>query len=182
MSSATSRWPGRLRMPGGVSRWGGARGRGRAEGRSAGVRLGITFQTRFHDGLAEAAELVRSGAIGKVVVAEGEMRAGRNLPQGWRTDPALAGLGTLNNIGVHALDILGYLVGSRVADVVALVDSEPGYQIDTTALVLLRFANGTLAYVNANQSVPNAQDDIVLPGSEGRILAPNLVRRARAAT
>jgi 1,5-anhydro-D-fructose reductase (1,5-anhydro-D-mannitol-forming) len=150
-----------------------------AECRSAGVRLGITFQTRFHDGLAEAAELVRSGAIGKVVVAEVEMSAGRNLPQGWRTDPALAGLGTLNNIGVHALDILGYLVGSRVADVVALVDSEPGYQIDTTALVLLRFANGTLAYVNANQSVPNARDDIVLHGSEGRVLARNLSRPGR---
>ena len=147
--------------------------------RAAGVRLGITFQTRRHDGLAEAADLVRSGAIGKVVVAEVTMSAGRNLPQGWRTDPALAGLGTLNNIGVHAFDVLRYLLGSEVSEVVALTDSEPGYQIDTTALVLLRFANGTLGYVNANQSAPHARDDIVLYGSEGRILGRNLSRPAR---
>ena len=152
------------------------------ECQAAGVRLGITFQTRRHDGLAEAAELIRSGAIGKVVVAEVTMSAGRNLPKGWRTDPQLAGLGTLNNIGVHAFDVLGYLLGSEVREVVALTDSEPGYQIDTTALVLLRFANGTLAYVNANQSAPHARDDIVIYGSEGRILARNLSRPDRDGT
>ncbi len=150
-----------------------------SECRAAGVRLGITFQTRNHDGLAEAAQLVRDGGIGKVVAAEVTMSAGRNLPRGWRTDPALAGLGTLNNIGVHAFDVLRYLTGSEVSEVVALVDSEPGYQIDTTALVLLRFASGTLAYVNANQTVPHARDDLVLYGSEGRILGRNLSRPDR---
>lgn len=153
-----------------------------AECRSAGVKLGITFQTRNHQGLARVAGLVRDGAIGKVVVAEVTMSAGRNLPRGWRTDPSLAGLGTLNNIGVHALDVLRYLIGSEVAEVVALVDAEPGYAVDTTALVLLRFGNGTLAYVNANQSVPNARDDIVLYGSEGRVLGRNLSRPGRDGT
>jgi 1,5-anhydro-D-fructose reductase (1,5-anhydro-D-mannitol-forming) len=152
------------------------------ECRNAGVRLGVMFQTRNHDGLAEAAELVRSGGIGKVVVAEVEMSAGRNLPKGWRTDPGLAGLGTLNNIGVHAFDVLRYLLGSEVTEVVALVDSEPGFDVDTTALALLRFASGALAYVNANQSVPNQRDDIVIYGSEGRIVGSNLSRPARDGT
>jgi 1,5-anhydro-D-fructose reductase (1,5-anhydro-D-mannitol-forming) len=152
------------------------------ECRAAGVRLGITFQTRNHDGLAEAAALVRSGGIGTVVIAEVQMSAGRNLPGGWRTDPALAGLGTLNNIGVHAFDLLRYLLDSEVTEVVALVDREPGYQVDTTALVLLRFASGTLAYINANQSVPNARDDIVLYGTEGRVLGRNLSRPGRDGT
>ncbi len=149
------------------------------ECRSAGVRLGITFQTRYHDGLADAVKLVRDGGIGTVIVAEVTMSAGRNLPRGWRTDPVLAGLGTLNNIGVHAFDLLRYLLGSEVTEVVALAGSEPGYHVDTTALVLLRFANGTLAYVNANQSVPHSRDDIVLYGSQGRVLGLNLSRPGR---
>jgi len=153
-----------------------------AECRAAGVRLGITFQTRNHDGLAEAAELVHFGGIGKVVLAEVQMSGGRNLPRGWRTDPALAGLGTLNNIGVHAFDMLRYLVGAEVTEVTALVDAEPGFQLDTTALVLLRFSTGTLAYVNANQSVPNGRDDIVLYGTEGRVLGRNLSRPGRDGT
>lgn len=149
------------------------------ECRAAGVRLGITFQTRNHDGMAEAAGLVRSGGIGKVVAAEVTMSAGRNLPRGWRTDPALAGLGTLNNIGVHAFDVLRYLLGSEVREVTAMTSSEPGFEVDTTALVLLRFADGTLGYVNANQTVPDSRDDIVLYGSEGRILGRNLSRPGR---
>jgi len=152
------------------------------ECRSAGVRLGITFQTRFHDGLADAAQFVRDGGIGKVIVAEVTMSGGRNLPRGWRTDPDLAGLGTINNIGVHAFDLLRYLVGAEVTEVVALTDSEPGYRIDTTATVLLRFANGAIAYVNANQSTPHARDDIVLYGSEGRVLGSNLSRPGRDGT
>lgn len=153
-----------------------------AECRSAGVRLGITFQTRNHDGLAEAADVVRGGGIGTVTIAEVTMSAGRNLPRGWRTEPGLAGLGTLNNIGVHAFDVLRYLTGSEVSEVAALTGSEPGYEVDTTALVLLRFASGTLAYVNANQTVPHSRDDIVLYGTEGRILGRNLSRPERDGT
>lgn len=152
------------------------------ECRTAGVRLGIMFQTRYHDGLADAAKLVRDGGIGDVVVAEVTMSGGRNLPKGWRTDPALAGLGTLNNIGVHAFDVLRYLLGSEVTEVTALTDSEPGYRIDTTALVLLRFSGGTIGYVHVNQSAPHARDDIVLYGTEGRVLGANLSRPQRDGT
>jgi 1,5-anhydro-D-fructose reductase (1,5-anhydro-D-mannitol-forming) len=152
------------------------------ECRSRGVRLGITFQTRFHPGMAEAARLVRDGGIGRVIVAQVQLSAGRNLPVSWRTDPALAGLGTINNLGVHGLDLLRYLLGSEVAEVTALTDSEPGYQVDTTALILLRFANGTLGYVNANQSVPNPDDDVELYGSQGRFTARNLTRPGRDGT
>ena len=145
------------------------------ECRSAGVGLGITFQTRFYDGMAEAAALVRDGGIGRVVTAEAQIGTRGNLPKGWRTDPALAGMGTLNNIGVHALDILRYLIGSEVAEVAAMAGSEPGFEVDTTDLVLLRFGNGTLAQLNASQAVPHPRDDIALYGTEGRVLAPQPV-------
>lgn len=152
------------------------------ECRSAGVRLGITFQTRYYDGIADAAKVVSDGGIGDVTVAEVTMSAGRNPPRGWRTDPALAGLGTLNNIGVHAFDLLRYLLGTEVSEVVAMTGAEPGYRVETTALVLLRFASGTIAYVNANQSVPHSRDDIVLYGTQGRVLGLNLSRPDREGT
>lgn len=149
---------------------------------AAGVALGMTFQTRFHPGMAEAAELVRQGTLGRIVLAQVEMSAGRNLPKGWRTDPALAGLGTINNIGVHAFDLLGYLLDSQVREVAVMVDREPGYQVDTAASVLLRFDNDTIAYVNANQSVSHPQDDVVLYGSDGRVVGRNLSRPNRDGT
>ncbi len=83
---------------------------------------------------------------------------------------------------MHAFDVLRYLIGAEVTEVAAMVDAEPGFDVDTTALVLLRFSTGTLGYVNANQSVPNARDDIVLYGTEGRVLGRNLSRPGRDGT
>lgn len=144
--------------------------------RDAGVGLGVMFQTRRFHGMPETAELVRTGALGRVVLAQVEMSAGRNLPKGWRTDPALAGLGTINNVGVHAFDLLRYLLGAEVTEVTAMVDRDEGMSVDTAAAVLLRFDSGTIAYVNANQAVPHSQDDVVLYGTQGRALGRNLSR------
>ena len=41
---------------------------------------------------------------------------------------------------------------------------------------MLRFAGGALAYVNANQAVPNRQNDFVIYGTEGRVIGRNLTR------
>jgi predicted dehydrogenase len=110
------------------------------------------------------------------------MSGGRNLPKGWRTDPVLAGLGTINNIGVHGFDLLRFLLGAEVTNVAVMTDQEPGFQVDTAAGVLIRFDNSTIAYVNANQSIPNPRDDVVLYGTEGRIVAENLSRPNREGT
>ena len=144
--------------------------------RNAGVGLGIMFQTRRFEGVPEAAAAVRDGALGRIVMAHVEMSAGRNLPKGWRTDPALAGLGTVNNLGVHAFDLLRYLLDAEVVEVAAMVDREEGFSVDTAAAVLLRFDSGAIAYVNANQAVPYPQNDFVLYGTDGRVLGRNLSR------
>lgn len=150
-----------------------------AECEKAGVCLGVTFQTRNHDGMADVRALVADGKIGSVVVAEVEMSSGRTGLKGWRTDPALAGMGTMNNIGVHGYDLLGYLLGAEVTEVTVLLGKEPEYKLDTTVLALLRFDNGALAYVNANQSVPGHRPDMVLYGTEGRVVGHNVTRPNR---
>jgi 1,5-anhydro-D-fructose reductase (1,5-anhydro-D-mannitol-forming) len=58
----------------------------------------------------------------------------------------------------------------------AVVDVEPGFEVDTLALALLRFDNGALAYVNANQSLPNPQQDLSIHGTEGAVLGRDVTR------
>jgi 1,5-anhydro-D-fructose reductase (1,5-anhydro-D-mannitol-forming) len=143
---------------------------------AAGVRLGITFQTRKHQGMSDLRQLLADGEIGSVRLAQVEVGVGRMLPQGWRTDPALAGVGVMNNMGVHAYDLLRYLFGAEVTEATAVVDVEEGWDVDTMALALLRFDNGALAYVNANQSVPNSQSDLSIYGTEGTVLGRGITR------
>ncbi|MGY1622316.1 Gfo/Idh/MocA family protein [Geodermatophilus sp. SYSU D00965] len=144
--------------------------------REAGVGLGITFQTRRHEGMGDLRELVARGEIGPVRLVQLQLGPGRMLPKSWRTDPALAGAGVMNNFGVHAFDLLRYLLDAEVVEATAVVDVEPGYDVDTLALAVLRFDNGALAYVNANQSLPNPQQDLSVHGTEGTVLGRNVTR------
>jgi 1,5-anhydro-D-fructose reductase (1,5-anhydro-D-mannitol-forming) len=146
------------------------------ECRRAGVKLGIDFQVRHAASSAEARRLIRSGAIGDVVAVQAEHGPGRNPLRGWRTDPALAGLGSVNNIAVHTYDLVRYLLDSEVTEVVAMFDTGQTGDLETLAMATFRFESGPLAFVNANQSVPNFQNDFAVYGSSGRIVGRNLTR------
>ncbi len=145
----------------------------------AGLKLGTHFQTRHHTAFVEAKRLLDERAIGDVIVAQVEVSPGAAPLRGWRTDPSLAGLGVINNLGVHAYDLLRYLLGSEVREVVALTNVGQTQELERLAVALLRFENGTLAYVNANQNVPYYQPDIDVYGTTGRIVGADCTRPFR---
>ncbi len=146
------------------------------ECRKAGMRLGINFQTRHQACFVETKRLVDAGEIGQVLVVQLEVSPGANPPSGWRTDPALAGLGSVNNIAVHAYDLLRYLLSSEVTEVLAMFDVGRAERLERLAMTLFRFANGAMAYVNGNQLTPNPQADIDIYGTKGRIVGDQLTR------
>ena len=143
---------------------------------AAGVKLGVNFQTRYHDVVAEIRELIGAGAIGEVLIVQCELSPGRKPLRGWRTDPELAVLGTTNNLGVHAYDLLRRILDAEPIEVTALLDVGRRAELETISLALIRFSNGALAYVNANQAVPDSQPDLVIYGAEGRILGRSVMR------
>jgi 1,5-anhydro-D-fructose reductase (1,5-anhydro-D-mannitol-forming) len=144
--------------------------------RQTGRKLGIGFQTRHHAAHQEARQIIESGAIGDIILIQIEASAGANPPGGWRTEQELAGAASLNNIGVHPNDLLRYLTGSEVAEVVAMNDCGPGEWLDLIDVMLFKFENGTLAYVNCNQKTPNPQNDVDIYGTKGRIVGWNTSR------
>ena len=144
--------------------------------RDAGVKLGVNFQTRHYAANQEAARLIRDGVIGDVTLMEIASCAGNNPLKGWRTDPGLAGMGAVNNVAVHPLDLACYLAGSEVTEVVALTNVGRSDELETLPLVLLRFESGAMAYINGNQAVPNPRADMEVYGSEGRISGRSTTR------
>ncbi|HEV2280888.1 MAG TPA: Gfo/Idh/MocA family oxidoreductase [bacterium] len=146
---------------------------------AAGLKLGTHFQTRHHTAFVETKRLLDQRAIGDVILVQIEVSSGANPFRSWRADPQLAGLGSINNIAVHPFDLLRYLLGSEVREVTAVTDVGPSTELEHMVLALLRFQNGTLAYVNANQKVPNFQPDIDIYGTAGRIVGIDCTRPFR---
>lgn len=146
---------------------------------AAGLKLGTHFQTRHHTAFVETRRLLEQRAIGDVILVQIEVSSGANQFRSWRADPQLAGLGSINNIAVHPFDLVRYLLGSEVREVTAMTDVGRAADLEHMVLALLRFQNGTLVYVNANQKVPNFQPDIHIYGAEGRILGIGCTRPFR---
>ena len=142
----------------------------------AGVKLGVDFQTRHYAANEAAIKLIRDGAIGNVMVMQIESCAAANPLKGWRTDPSLAGMGSVNNIAVHPLDLARYFAGSEATEVVAMTDAGRSDKLETISLLLVRFENGALAYINGSQATPNPRADMEIYGSAGRITGRNTTR------
>jgi 1,5-anhydro-D-fructose reductase (1,5-anhydro-D-mannitol-forming) len=143
----------------------------------AGVMLGVNFHNRFLPWVRDATEMVADGVIGDVEAIEVHVGAGTRTYTGWRADPALAGLGSTYNVGVHVFDFLGVILGAEPVEVSAMFDRSPNSgDVEMLALVLIRFDGGTPAYVNCNERIAHPRNDITIYGTAGRIVGENLTR------
>lgn len=144
----------------------------------AGVTLGINFHNRFMPCFIETRRIIESGEIGEVHLVQLEAspgaRSGERLAT-WRVEPAVAGLGTTNSIGVHVYDILRYLLASEIAMVSAFFDT-PRNVMEETNLSLFRFENGVLGQLSVHEKSPLPHNDFVIYGSKGRITGRGLTR------
>jgi 1,5-anhydro-D-fructose reductase (1,5-anhydro-D-mannitol-forming) len=140
----------------------------------AGVLLRVNFQYRHHPALRAMRGLIEKGAVGDVLVIQAEIGGAYPL-RGWRTDPALAGMGATLNMGVHVYDLVEWLTQDTVVRVAAMLG--PGSEeLETVALTLFELQGGALAYVNANQVAEHSKPDLYVDGTAGRLSATRCLR------
>jgi predicted dehydrogenase len=117
--------------------------------RAGGARLMVGHLPRFLKPIMSAAAIVSSGQLGRPIAGTSTMRKlwMQTNRRPWHLDPATGG-GMLMTAGIHALDQLVWLMGSRVAGVSAiggaLFHDQPA---DDTMLLNLRFSDGRLGQV-----------------------------------
>ena len=146
--------------------------------KQAGLRLGTAFMMRFLAQHQAARKLVAEGRLGKPVYGRAQLSCWYPPMAGaWRQDPALAGGGSLIDMGGHLIDLLEMFFGP-VSEVSCFIhNSVHQYQSEDSAAALLRFANGAMATVDTFFCIPDEAGDNVLElyGSRGSILAKGTI-------
>jgi UDP-N-acetyl-2-amino-2-deoxyglucuronate dehydrogenase len=140
-----------------------------------GVKLGVMFQDRVKPGIRQMRELVGSGLLGKLLLADARVKWYRppeyysHSP--WRGTLALDGGGALINQAVHTVDLMLWLLGdvvrvqSRTATVWHTIEGED------TAFAILEFASGTLGVFQATTAAyPGYPRRLEISGTEGTII------------
>lgn len=140
-----------------------------------GGTLLVGFQFRFHPGLQTAAELLRSGAIGRPVFARAHW--GEYLPnwhpwedyrQSYAARPELGG-GVVRTL-THPFDYLRWLLGeAEVAGAQIGTLGDLGIAVEDTAEVSLRFASGAFGSLHLNYLQQPARHTLEIVGTHGTL-------------
>jgi predicted dehydrogenase len=147
-----------------------------AAARKAGVVLMVAHNLRFVPVYHAMHDAVASGAIGRPFSARGVfMHAGPDEFWGatadWFWEKDAAGGGSLLDLGIHMIDLLRWMIGRPVLEVVAMTSRvlKPTFA-DDNAFVLMRFEGDVLASVQSSWSArPFPDRQITIHGERGHI-------------
>lgn len=126
--------------------------------RTAGVTLMTAFPMRFNSPVVQLKERLDQGHLGKVYLYsttnQGRMPINERA---WFVDKKLAGGGAVMDHTVHLADILRWYTGSEVVEVFAQINRimhAETVDVETAGLIMLTFADGTFASIDASWSKP----------------------------
>jgi predicted dehydrogenase len=120
-----------------------------AAARTAGRKLMVAYRCRYEPFNKEMIRMAREQELGpvKAVVADHGFNIGD--PTQWRLKKAMAGGGSLMDIGIYSLQAARYITGEEPTEINALLYSTPGdvrfQEVEETINFQLRFPSGALA-------------------------------------
>jgi predicted dehydrogenase len=115
--------------------------------------LFTAFKFRFHDEVRKAKELIQSGSLGRVLNFRLMFGGYIDMRGQWYAQKALAGGGIIMDNGPHAADLMRYLFGCDVKNVMAQVAHIQGLEVEDTAKLDVCMANETLGTADLSWSV-----------------------------
>jgi predicted dehydrogenase len=135
----------------------------------------VISQLRFSTDIREAREMIRSGKLGNIIMANLVMKYSRSqayYDQGnWRGTWKLDGGGALMNQGIHGVDMLLFLLGE--------VKNAHGYirtlthkiEVEDNVAAILIFKSGALGTIIASTSMNPAKNKYIeIHGEKGTII------------
>jgi predicted dehydrogenase len=143
------------------------------------LQFSAGFMMRFHPCHRKLKEIVTDGGLGKIVSLRAQLTCWYPETKGaWRQDPALSGGGALMDMGIHCIDLIQCITGSRAIRTAAFVGTKAfSYAVDDSASVMLELENGAVAHIEAYFNIPDdaSENRLEIYGTGGCALAAGTI-------
>jgi predicted dehydrogenase len=140
--------------------------------RSHNVHLMIAYRLWYDPTLARAKKIIESGELGEIESFQGAFLG--NFPGGqWRLDKAMAGGGSLFDLGVYPLNAIRYLAGEDPVSYTAIVSTrEKGPRFATMEQSVewtMKFASGIIASCRSSYGA-SGENRVEINGERGSLV------------
>ena len=144
-----------------------------------GVMIAVGLMMRFGTYVQEMKKAIAENKIGRMVSGYAQFTCWYpDMPGNWRQSKKHGGGGCLMDMGVHCIDLMQYITGSKVKEVVAMNNTLSfEYEVEDTSTLLMRMENGCQCVVQSNFNIPDAAAKWRLEffGEQGRLLGDNII-------
>jgi len=147
--------------------------------KDAGILTATGFMMRYGAYNMAIKKLIEDGALGQIVSCRAQLTCWYpEIPGAWRQNKKLSGGGALIDMGIHCIDLIEYMTGSRTEAVFGINETKTfSYDVDDSSNILLKLSNGATAYVDSNFNIPDAAAKCRLEfyGTRGSALAEGTI-------
>ena len=151
-----------------------------------GVKIAAGFMMRYHVYHQKMKEFIDSGKLGQVVSCRAQLTCWYpDMPGAWRQVKSESGGGALIDMGIHCIDLIQYITGSKAKTVAGMSGTKTfHYNVDDQSSTLMELENGAYAYVDANFNIPDAAAKcrMEIYGTRGSMLAEGTISQIEAGT
>ncbi len=151
-----------------------------------GVKLAVGLMMRFGAYVQAMKRAIAEGKIGKPVSAYAQFTCWYpDMPGNWRQSKKNGGGGAMMDMGVHCIDLLQYILGTKATQVAAFHDTLSfQYEVEDSSTVMLRMENGAQCVVQSNFNIPDdaAKWRIEVFGDQGRLIGDTVIGQVDGGT
>jgi predicted dehydrogenase len=147
----------------------------------AAVKFMLGFCMRNNPYHMKARELVQSGGLGQMIMGRAQLTCWYPPDErAWRQDISLSGGGSLIDMGAHCLDLLEWIMGTKVVEVCGFQDvitHRYRTRIEDTSTTIVRFSSGAHGIIDNYFNVPDSAslNRLELYGTKGSIIGEGTV-------
>jgi len=155
-----------------------------AAAKAKGVLAASGFMMRYHGFHRQMKDLVAQGRLGTIVSVRTQLTCWYPEIEGaWRQKKALSGGGSLMDMAVHCIDLIQYVLGSKVVTVAALAGTKVfSYEVEDSGTLLLQTESGVYCTVESYFTIPDsaARGRFEVYGTGGSMLAEGTIGQEQA--
>lgn len=143
------------------------------------VLLATGFMMRFHAYHQAMKKIVDEGKMGQIVSCRAQLTCWYpDIPGNWRQEKATSGGGALMDMGVHCLDLIQYITGSKAVRAAGMSSTLTfDYEVEDSGALMVELENGALCNIESHFNIPDAaaRGRFEIYGTKGSMLAEGTI-------